>query len=159
MIPEYKLYQGAVLAELVDVMGAPVQIEELSEAGRLASYVLNGRVGLHVKHSAQRLHPWPFTFTKQNLADILALAARCRQAFIVLVCHTDGMVTITVQELMQVLQVVPSEQAWLRVDRRKRKLYVIAGGKGELATKKPKGVDPVVDALCAEFPVPKLSLA
>lgn len=149
MIPDYKLYHGAVLAELVHELTEPVSIDELSEEGRLSSYILNGSIGVHIKHSAQRLHPWQFTFTKQNLIELGQLRSRYSAVFIILVCCTDGMVCINLDEAASLLKIGDSEQAWLRVDRRRRKWYEVTGSGGDLGSKLPSGLDSLVRAIQA----------
>lgn len=144
MIPEYKLYHGAVLAELVQRLSRPVLIHELSEPGRLSSYVIDGEFGVQIKHSSQRMNPWPFTLTRQNLDELETLRANCSKTFIVFVCHTDGMVCVPLSEVMGILEVGGSDQAWIRIDRRKRQWYCVSGAKGELGTKKPKGLDALI---------------
>lgn len=151
MIPEYKLYHGAVLAELVHDLNVPVSIDELSEAGRLSSYVLNGRVGLQIKHSSQRLHPWAFTFTRQNFAELLTLRKTCDQVYLVLVCHTDGMVCLTLEEVAALITVADSDQAWLRIQRRRGQWYSV-NGSGSLPIKRPKGLAALVDDLNLTVP-------
>lgn len=146
MIPEYKLYHGAVLADLVHRLSVPVTIDELSESGRLSAYVLNGHIGLQIKHSGQRLHPWPFTFTKQNFAELLALRQTCDEVYLTLVCHTDGMVCLTLDEVAALITVADSEQAWLRVDRRRGQWYTVNGARS-LPIKRPKGTDALVESL------------
>ncbi|WP_298742770.1 hypothetical protein [uncultured Brevundimonas sp.] len=146
MIPEYKLYHGAVLADLVHELLVPVSIDELSGAGRLSSYVLNGRIGLQIKHSSQRLHPWSFTFTRQNFAELLTLRETYAQVYLVLVCHTDGMVCLTLDEVAALITVANSEQAWLRIDRRRGQWYTV-NGSGSLPIKRPKGLAALVEDL------------
>lgn len=149
MIAEYKFYHGAVLAELVNLKTGTLAIDELNEDGRLSSYVLEGRVGLQIKHCTNRLHPWQFTFTKANLVQLLALQQSYQPVFIVLVCHYDGMVTLTLEEMTEVLATGESDQAWIRVDRRKNEWYAVNGGAAELAGKRPQGVQKIIQALDA----------
>lgn len=147
MISDYKFYHGAVLAELVNINIGPVSIDELNEDGRLSFYVLDGIVGLHIKHSGSRLHPWQFTFTKSNLVQLLSLQRSYSATFVVLVCHTDGLVTLTFEELVAVLAAGGSEQAWVRVDRKKNEWYSVAGGAAELAGKRPGGIQKIIQVL------------
>lgn len=147
MIPEYKLYHGAFLAELVQRIARPLLIDELAEPGRLSSYIINEDVGVQVKHSAQRMHPWPFTFTRSNLNEHDTLLSHCKAVFVVFVCHTDGMVCVPLGEVQSVLEIGDSDQAWIRIDRRKREWYCISGGRGELAGKKPRGLDILLSCL------------
>lgn len=147
MIPEYKLYHGAVLADLVHGLTQPVSIDELAEEGRLSSYVIDGSIGLHIKHSSHRLHPWSFTFTKQNLSELLTLRAKYAAVYLVFVCHTDGMVCLKVDDAIHLLDPGASEQAWLRIDRRKRKWYDVSGSGGELGKKQPGGLEALIRAI------------
>jgi len=147
VIPEYKLYHGAVLAEIVHRHTGDLAIRDLHEEGRPSSYILNGKVGLHIKHASQRLHPWPFVFTKTNLAMLQEMREVGPAVFCVFVCHTDGMACVLFDELQEVLVTGGTEQAWVRLDRRKGEWYRVSGGKGDLAAKKPNGVDAVLEAL------------
>jgi hypothetical protein len=147
MIPEYKLYHGAVLAEIIHRHVGQVAIRDLHEEGRPSSYVLDGKVGMQIKHATQRLHPWPFVFTKANVGDLLALRSSVPVVFSVFVCHTDGMACISLDELLQVLTPGESDQAWVRLDRRKGKWYRVSGSGGDLESKKPNGVDAIIEAL------------
>jgi hypothetical protein len=134
MIPEYKLYQGAALAELVDLAPGAITIREVVDAGRMSSYVLNERVGLHIKHSAQRLHPWSFTFTNQQIASIRAMLFEHPVSFLVLVCWTDGLLAIPLDHALSAIE-WGAEDSWLRVDRRKRQMYRVFGPTGEFSSK------------------------
>ena len=100
MIPEYKRFHGAVFAQIIDSSHGAVSIEEWPKKGRLTSYVLNGCVGLHIKHSGARMMPWQFTFTKANFDDIEVLRGRCEKVFVVLVCWIDGMICLTDAEFV-----------------------------------------------------------
>jgi hypothetical protein len=147
MIREYRLYHGAVLAELVDHLTRPLSIDELSEDGRLTSYVLDGFVGLHIKHSAKKLHPWQFTFTSANAQELGLLQMSFSRCFVVLVCHTDGMVCLTVEELLSLLAFGQADQASVRVSRHRNEQYAVSSGAAELERRKPDGVGPIVDCL------------
>ncbi len=147
MIAEYKLYHGAVLAELVDRATAPIVVDELSEEGRLSSYVLNESVGMMIKHSTNRLHPWSFTFTKRNAGELLELNRLTDDVYVVMVCHTDGMVCLTFDELNYLLAEVDADQVGIRVDRRPGHRYAVSSGLARLGRKKPSGVEPILAAL------------
>ncbi len=149
MIPEYKLYHGAVLAELVDVLDQAVSINELVENGRLTSYVLDGRVGLQIKHAMQRISPWQFTFTPANVRGLGFLEMTHPKSFVVLVCRCEGMVCLRVDELGPLLAFGKGDQASVRVSRHRNHFYSITSGATELPTKKPDGLAPLIEALKA----------
>jgi hypothetical protein len=146
MIPEYKLYHGAVLAELIDEFPGSVTIEEWPEKGRISSYVLNGRVGLHVKHSSSRMRPWMFTVTPANFEDLEQLRQRCDQLFVVLICWLDGMVCINDTEFQAIISEQPG-RTWLRAERKRRELYTVSGAQGELQGRRANGITPILQAL------------
>src|SRR5690606_2955010 len=73
MIPEYKLYHGAVLADIVDRCDGAVAIRECIDAGRLLNYVLDDRIGLQIKYSTARLGPWSFSFSSRHVAQLRSL--------------------------------------------------------------------------------------
>jgi hypothetical protein len=149
MIPEYKLFHGAVLAELVDCMHRSIAIDELVEDGRLTTYVLDGHAGLHIKHSMQRLSPWQFTFTQANVHELGLVGFSHEHAFVVLVCHTDGMVCLTLDELKSLLAFGQSDQAWVRISRHRGEWYSVCGSGGDLGRKRPEGLDMIVQCLTA----------
>lgn len=149
MIREYNLFHGAVLVQLVDCMRRPVSINEFAEEGRLTTYILDGTVGLHVKHSMKRLTPWQFTFTAANVRELGHVQMSYADTFVVLVCHTDGMVCLTVDEVVSLLSLGQGDQAWLRVSRHRNELYAVSGGGGELPQKRADGVGMIVDRLNA----------
>jgi hypothetical protein len=146
MIPEYKLYHGAVFAELIDEFPGAVTIEEWPEKGRISSYVLNGRIGLHVKHSSSRMRPWMFTVTPANFEDIEQLRQRCDQVFVVLICWLDGMVCISDAEFQSIVSQLPG-RSWLRAERKKRELYTVSGAQGELPSRRANGIAPILQSL------------
>jgi hypothetical protein len=147
MIAEYKFYHGAVLAELVNDMDRAISIDELEEEGRLSSYILDNKIGLQIKHSTNRLSPWQFTFTKQNLLQLLTLQTHYKVVFLAFVCHDDGMVTLTLEEATSILTSGETEQAWIRIERRRNEWYTVSGGAAELPNKKPQGIQPLIQAL------------
>lgn len=147
MIPDYKLYHGAVLIDLLRGFRGDLAITERGEEGRLCSYILNNCVALHIKHSQQRLNPWQFTFTKANVKEIFTLCDGYRSVFAALVCRTDGIVVLSADELTSLLGAKQSDQAWIRVSRRRREWYTVSGGSGELPYKKAAGTEPILSAL------------
>lgn len=152
MIPEYKLYHGAALAELVHKMTAAISINELNESGRLSSYVFNECVGAQIKHSTQRLSPWAFTFTKANMTELLALRDRLDDVYVVFVCESQGFVCLSITEMLTIIDIGGSDQTWIRIERRRGKLFRVHGAQGELSSKKPNSLDLLVRRLSEPLP-------
>ena len=147
MIPAYKFFHGAVLAELVDILDQAVSIDELVEEGRLTSYVLDGKVGLQVKHSSDRMSPWKFTFTAANIRELGFLQMTHANSFVVLVCNDDGMVCLRVDELVSLISIGKGDQASIRVSRHRNQLYEVSSGSSELPTRRPDGLMPIIERL------------
>jgi len=147
MLAEYKLFHGAVLSELIDIAEDDISIGELKEEGRLSSYILNGCIGVQIKHSTARLPPWYFTVTKANAIELSELARVYRSVFVVLVCNLDGMVTLAIEDFAKLVEAGDSDQAWLRVDRSKRQWYSVSGNAATSAIKKSRGVSAILTAL------------
>lgn len=146
MIPEYKLYHGAVFSTLIDLCGS-VSIQSLHDEGRSHTYVISDLVGLQIKHATSRLRPWAFTFHDEHLKSLDRLKAWADRAFVVLVCHTDGMACIPLDEAMPALTASGGTQSWLRADRKKREWYRIKSPIGELPQRYPAGLDCVAKFL------------
>ncbi|HEV2679325.1 MAG TPA: hypothetical protein VGV14_02390 [Rhodanobacter sp.] len=146
MIREYKLYHGAVLADIVAMHGGPVTLRPEVEGGRLLNYAVNEVVGLQVKYATQRLRPWHFNFSSSHINSLSILASTYAASFVVLVCHTDGMIAIDAAEVIASLE-SEAEQMWLRADRKKREMYRVHGPAGEFPTKFKTTVEPIVEAL------------
>ncbi len=151
MIPEYKLFHGAVLSELIDKSLQDLSIGELHENGRLFSYTLNGEIGIQIKHSSKRLSPWQFTFTRQNAAELFELRKRFNAVFGVFVCGTVGFVALTLDEMVQLMSVNESNQAFIRVQRNRGSWFSVTGSGGKLQNKKPSGIIAVLQELGPAF--------
>ncbi len=147
MTSDYKLYQGAVFTELFDEFDSPLSIKAMREDGRLGAYVVSDRLGLYIKHSAVRMPPWQFTFTKANALALMNLRRLTPLVFVVFVCWLDGMTCASLDELTEILGAGISDQAWIRIQRRKNEWYSITGATGDLKYKKPQGLGAIIEAL------------
>lgn len=127
MIREFEKYHGVVLRELVVASGdAGVDLRIEDRFGRVNSFIVNGNVGLHIKHSGKRLPPWQFTFDSENCAELTELAHQSSTVLIALVCGIDGFVCVPHDEFLKMTYDCGAT-AFLRVDRDKRSMYRIYG--------------------------------
>ena len=133
MLKKFEFYHGAVLSRLVhgDV---PVKIHtHLTKSN--ASYVLNDSVGLYIKHSTKRMTPWRFSFQESHQNEIQEMKDKFKEVFLVLVCHDDGFVTLSFEELKNLLDEQYDEVEWIAVSRRPREKYFVSGTDGKLKYK------------------------
>lgn len=140
MSDEYEFYQGVVLRRLVVDSDLSLILRPFVNKGRVNAFVVNGKIGVFVKHSTARMSPWPFTFTLDQASDLLDLEAKFFDSFVVFVCGDDGLVTLDVARLHEVMSFEDSERAWLRIQRKPRSQYTVTGNRTELANKVANGV-------------------
>jgi hypothetical protein len=144
VIGEFEKYHGVALRELIVCAPNPILIAPCDDRGRVNSYILNGSVGLHIKHSAKRLSPWQFTFHGEHLDEIERLEDQTEVVWLALVCGPDGVVAITADELRE-MNLSDRDTTWfVRVDRDRRTMYHLNGSASELGSARPRGLAAVI---------------
>jgi hypothetical protein len=143
MSNEYEFYQGVVLRRLVVETELSLMLRPFVNEGRINAFVVNGKYGVFIKHSGKRLSPWRFTFNIEQAADLLDLEAKYFESFVVFVCGDDGLVTLDVGSVHQIVSFQESENAWVRIDRSRHSQYGVSGNRAELDRKIANGVWPV----------------
>ena len=147
MLDEYEYYQGAVLRKLVVEGDYSTSIRPFVREGRITAFVVNGRVGVYIKHSSKRMSPWRFTFTIEQASDLLDLEQKYPDSFAVFVCGSDGIVTLSFHDLHNIVSFQESENAWVSLARPPRAQYELAGNKGELGNKVSRGIGVIFETL------------
>ena len=133
MIKEFEFYHGAVLSQLIHA-DIPVSVK-LYPTKSNASYIVNGRVGVYVKHCAKRMSPWRFSFQKSHQDEILKMKNDLGEMFLALVCHDDGIAVLSFNELKMILNEVHEDTEWISVTRKPREKYTVKGSDGKLKYK------------------------
>jgi len=134
MIKEFERYHGVALARLVHGSKIPVSIEPYPSKYN-ASYILNEKIGLYVKYSKKRLSPWRFSFLKVHQDEIFQMKKLLKEVFIIFVCHDDGLVVLSFDELKTTLDEEYKEIEWVAIKRRPRQMYSVSGSDGKLKFK------------------------
>lgn len=134
MIKEFELYHGVIMSRLVHSCDGPISLR-LYPSSSNASYVLNGNIGIYVKHSAKRLSPWRFSFQKEHQDEILRMKNELGSIFVLLVCGKDGIVTLSFDELKTILNDSHEETEWISAARQLNQEYTIKGSDGSLKRK------------------------
>jgi len=98
MIKEYEKFHGTVFTRLLHGSSPKVTIGNYPSKSN-SSYVIDGKIGLYVKHSAKRMSPWGFTFKKIHQDEILEMKNKYGEVYTTLVCHDDGIVCLNFEEL------------------------------------------------------------
>jgi hypothetical protein len=147
MLDEYEFYQGAVIRQLIVGSKLTMSIRPFLRAGRITAFVVNGMVGLYVKHSSKRMSPWRFSFTIEQASDLLELEAKFFDSFVVFVCETDGLVTLSFLDLHKIVDFQQTDNAWVSISRPPRAQYAISGNKGEFDRKVSRGIGIILDTM------------
>ena len=130
-INEYEFFTGVVLNGLLKY-GVAIKIEEFPTKSS-NSFMLNGnKVGIYIKYSKKTISPWRFTFLKEHQEEFQAMSELCDNAFLILVCGHDGIVSIKNNTLKRVLNETYEEEEWISASRLKRESYTIKGSDGQL---------------------------
>ena len=147
MLDEYEFFQGAVLRQLIIDADNSLTIRPFVREGRISAFIINARVGVYVKHSSKRMTPWRFTFNLDQASDLLDLEAKFPDTFVVFVCESDGLVTLDIGRLHEIVSFKESENAWVRIERPPRAQYEVGGNKGDLPNKLSRGIGIVNETL------------
>jgi hypothetical protein len=147
MTPEYQFYHGALLHDVITGASKAISIEVADVAGRRNCYVVQGRIGLLIKHSSARITPWGFSFNKENFLELHELRSRTQVCFVGLVCGEDGFVCVRDRDFVQIATPTEMELVSLRVERRPRKMYRVSSSGNALDRKVARGVADILQEL------------
>lgn len=134
MLKDYSFYHGLVFIEILNATGKPVKVQIYPTPSN-SSYAINDEIGIYIKYSTKRMSPWRFSFLKEHQEEIDEMSTILSNVFVVLVCHTDGIVCLDYNELRHVLDENHSEVEWISAARSKREKYAVAGSDGNLRVK------------------------
>lgn len=140
MIDQYEFYHGAALREICKGANRPVAIEVLNRhletnKHNFGAYAVDNKIALYIKHSTSRSKSWRFSFTEEQQDHILDLYKIYERLVVLLICHDDGIVGLTFDELKEILDHEHEEIEWIGIKRRKRELYSVSGSDGKLKYK------------------------
>jgi hypothetical protein len=137
MIKEFEFYHGAAITRLIHSQ-KPFSIKVFPGHGN-ASYVVNEKVGLYLKYSSKRLSPWAFSFRKAHQSEIDELKRYFKNVVVGLICHEDGIVGLSYNELKTIVDDNFEEIEWISASRKPRGQYSIKGKDGRLLYKISEG--------------------
>ncbi len=131
MIKEFEFFHGPVFARILHATKSPLSVEPYPTTSN-ASYILNGKIGLYIKHSTKRMTPWRFSFAKVHQDEIDGMRQKLDQVFVILVCNDDGIVCLSYDELKQILDEHHTATEWVSASRNPRQMYTVKGSNGTL---------------------------
>jgi hypothetical protein len=146
MISEFEKYHGAVLRGIVVGSGS-AQIACCDRGGRTNCFSINGRTGLHIKHSTSRLPPWLFTYNQPQIDELDHVVTQCGALWLAHVCGDDGVMALSYDEFRSINPPDLPTTKFIRVDKSRNTMYRVFGTGGELSRRKDRGVRAIVAAV------------
>jgi len=135
MINEFEFYHGAVISRILHSSKNEIFILKINDLDN-ASYVLNNKTALYIKHSTKRLSPWRFSFQIEHIKQIQNLSKSYNSVFAVLVCKDDGIVALNLEQLKVLLNFEnPDSSQSIALDRNKGGFYGVNGSLNSLKNK------------------------
>jgi hypothetical protein len=141
MISETEKYQGIVLRQLLAIQSRPLRIGNADLQGRLDAFCVED-AAFQIKFSSKRLSPWRFTYLRENIDELTGLSRSFNPVWLFLVCGSDGVVGLSMQEFLSIIEIGDGGAAWLRVNRSRNSMYRVGGALGDLPSAKPRGLQP-----------------
>jgi hypothetical protein len=130
MIRDVEFFHGAALVRLVR-SGQRLAISPFNGWSN-ASYVVNDRCGLYLKHSSSRMSPWGFTFRRDHQHEIDEMHRLTGYVVVGLICNDDGVVGLDYIEFRTVLDTNHEAAEGIGISRKPRGMYMVKGRDGEL---------------------------
>lgn len=133
MLSKFLFYHGVALCRLIHCDLA--NVVKLYPSPSNSSYMINDDTGVFIKHCANRMSPWSFTFSHENRSELSEMTQLLKKVFVVLVCGEDGIVCLSAKEIEVLLDYGRADDQWIRIRRRMRESYTVEGSNGRLAHK------------------------
>ena len=134
MLKKFEMYHGSVFSRLLHRAGRAVRIETYPSRSN-PCYIIDEHIGLFIKYRTDRMSPWVFSFSEDNVIELLAMKDKLSRVFIALVCHYDGIVCLSFDEFDILINPSRNNGGWIRIERRSREKYAVTGSDGELPGK------------------------
>ncbi len=130
MVRKIDFFHGAILFKLLRKQ--TVQIKKLDNS---SAYLFNDKV-IYLKFSSQRITPWSFTLTKENIDEIEELNNKYCGLTLMLLCNDDGLAILRYDEYRTIISINNDTfPKWIKAVRYKREKYTITGSDGSLSYK------------------------
>lgn len=92
MTHEFERYYGTVFTSLFEEV-PEVRIKRLSTSD--SAYILNGSLGLYIKHATARVSPWSFSFRDSDFEVINSMPENLKDIAFALACGFHGVCVIS----------------------------------------------------------------
>lgn len=131
MITDTAKFHGVVLINLIEDISSGLSIRKLNtEISGI--YLLNEKIPLFLKYASKRTSPWSFTFHSTHLQCYYELTVEYGDCLMVLICGSDGVVTLGNFEMRRIVVPGSDEQKRVTVTRKLKHMYSVNGSDGDI---------------------------
>ena len=124
------LFHGAALTQIVEHPSFTA-LNKVDE--KYGHYLVNANIRLLVKYSSPSSSPWQFTFNENDLNSICDdIMGEGVNFFTCLVCGTETVCLLSVEQLRAVIDLNAEESQWVRVEIPAGKSMRVKGSTGTL---------------------------
>ena len=131
MISDTARFHGAVIADLLDEIDEGIKIRKLLPYS-VGFYLLNEQLPIFIKYTTKRNSPWSFTFNNGHLSLYQELCYKYEDCIAILVCGSDGFVSLGKSEFNQILCFDHENQKQISVVRKLNHMYSVSGTDGNI---------------------------
>jgi hypothetical protein len=126
VITDREHFHGIAIARILSGFPEGITIRQ-ERQGYRNSYVVNETVGLYFKFATARMSPWSFSFLATQVDELKVLHREFGDAWLVLVCGTEGVAGIRFNDLATKLRRVTLDNPFnLTLTRRPGRSFVIS---------------------------------
>jgi hypothetical protein len=131
MISDTSKFHGAAIATIIDEIESGIKIRKIF-ANSVGFYILNDQLPILVKYTTKRNSPWSFTFNNGHLSLYYELCSKYGECIVILVCGSDGFVSIGKTEVDQIIRLDNENQKQISVIRKLKHMYAVSGTDGNI---------------------------
>lgn len=135
MTHEFERYYGTVFTSLFEE-ASDVHIKKISDND--SAYILNGRLGLYIKHATARVSPWSYSFRTNDFVIIDQMRMDTDEIVFGLVCGFHGVCLISSDDLKTAGGVFQGDSLRITIRTMRGGSWKVSGTAGDLSTTRSK---------------------
>jgi hypothetical protein len=136
LIHEYERYYGIAFMELFEESKKSLKIESLNK--ERTSFLINGELGVYLKHSSSRANFWNFAYGENDYREIRMLTLKSKEVAFVCVCGFHGVCILNSKDFATCAGFPDSLTSRVTVRTRLKGSWSVNGSFGELTSTRSK---------------------
>ena len=133
---EYERYYGTAFMELFEEATSSVRIE--ARNSERTSFLINGKLGLYLKHSSARSNTWNFGFRENDYLAIKELKSVSKEIAFACICGFHGVCIISSKDFEKCAGYPTDFVSRITVRTKVRGSWTVTGSAGELSNTRSK---------------------